>query len=46
MAIRWPLQVHFELFWVLVARVALRWPLEGHFVLFSALEATWLPGGF
>ena len=46
MAIRWSLEVHFELFWVLVARVALRWPLEGHFVLFSALEATWLPGGF
>ena len=46
MAIRWALEVHFELFWVLVARVSLRWPLGTHFVLFSALEAKWLPGGF
>ena len=29
MALRWPLETHFELFWALVARMALRWPLPG-----------------
>ena len=30
-ALRWPLEAHFELFWVLVARRALRWILEARF---------------
>ena len=39
MDLRGPLEVHFELFWALVARMALRGPLEAHFELFWALVA-------
>ena len=42
MALRLPLEVHFELLCALVTRMALRWPLGAHFEQFWALVPEWL----
>ncbi len=44
-ALRLPLQAHFELFWAPVARMTLRWPLEARFEQFWDLVPEWLPDG-